>query len=276
MFRQKFQKKRYKKAPILKDTSNPDATINQKDYLTLKIDTENIRDNGIFLIANYLPKFILIISVLIIIFSFAIPAIYKGALSQEVQGEHISLAETSNYVATPENGYFNKLFAEKMKTQKEPDTESLNYEGTFEISIPSIDINSTVKANVNPDEKSYTKVLDQENMLAHYKGNAIPGNTGNVFIYGHSTYEYLFNANSKETRTAFTKLFKLNLGEKIYITRDGAKYTYTITKIFQVDPTRLDILDQENQDEKLLTLMTCGAPPGDSSRRFIVIAKQDE
>lgn len=180
------------------------------------------------------------------------------------------------YISAPESGYFSKVLAEEASTKNIIDDESQNYEGIFYLSIPSINItNAPIRANVaSVNQNDYNAILKK--YLAHFKGTVIPGKTGNVFIYGHSINEAYFKEDPTTPYVEFTKLFRLKIGEKIYIERDGIIYSYTIFKIKEVAPDRLDVLQLDNNLEKLVTLMTCGSPPGDSKSRLIVVARQDE
>lgn len=53
----------------------------------------------------------------------------------------------------------------------------------------------------------------------------------------------------------------------IFLTIDGETYEYSVSTIQTVKPTRIDII--EDQDEPLLTLVTCNH---DGSKRLIVQA----
>lgn len=180
------------------------------------------------------------------------------------------------FISSPESGYFSKVLATDSSTVNIVDDESQNYTGTFYLTIPSINIkNAPIKSNVpSTNESEYNALLKK--YLGHFKGTPIPGKQGNSFIYGHSINEAYFKEDPTTPYVEFTKLFKLKIGEKIYIDRDGITYSYTIFKIKEVEPDRLDVLQLDNKTEKLITLMTCGAPPGDSARRFIIVARQDE
>lgn len=180
------------------------------------------------------------------------------------------------FISSPDFGYFNKVISQNADNTNELDLESKNYNGIFKLTIPSINItNAPVKANVASSElNEYTQALKKN--LAHFAGTPIPGKPGNVFIYGHSINEAYFKEDPTNPYIEFTKLFRLKLGDKISIERDNVVYNYTIFKIKEVAPDRLDVLQLDNKSEKLLTLMTCGSPPGNSASRFIVVARQDE
>ncbi len=130
--------------------------------------------------------------------------------------------------------------------------------------IPKIRVDAPISWNV--PESDIVKEL--ENGVAHYKGTALPGQLGNVFITGHSSY-YLWAPGSY--KDVFALLNKLSAGDKIYIQYNGATFTYEVTNQQVVSPDKLDVLEQES--ENTLTLMTC-VPIGTSLNRLIVTAKQ--
>ena len=130
--------------------------------------------------------------------------------------------------------------------------------------IPKIRVDAPISWNV--PEADIVKEL--ENGVAHYKGSALPGELGNVFITGHSSY-YLWSPGSY--KDVFALLNKLSAGDKIYIQYGGATFTYEVTDQKVVAPDKLDVLEQT--PENTLTLMTC-VPVGTSLNRLIATAKQ--
>lgn len=201
------------------------------------------------------------------------PNIYNQSIISLVNDIDIKNA-AKEIIASPEVGYFSKILAEAKNHEPEIDNISASYKNDFQLKIPSINLNAKVKANVSDVESEYRKVLDVERKLAHYKGNPIPGQIGNTFIYGHSIQEYLFKENQNDPLVEFTKLFQMKLGDKIYVEIDNKTISYTVNKIKQIEPTDFSIL--QSDQKKMITLMTCGAPPGDSSYRWIVSGIQDQ
>jgi LPXTG-site transpeptidase (sortase) family protein len=172
----------------------------------------------------------------------------------------------SSYISDPGSAYFTKLLS-----SKGPDENTLDYEGTFYLTIDKIQINKApVTANVDSTkEEKYREALG--NGLAHFKGTNLPGGDGNTFIYGHSAAGDYAERNPQDVVTAFTRLFKLNIGDKIYIDFEDKTYEYTIKKIKEINPEDVKILTSNNT--KTLTLMTC-SPPGLSSKRLVITAVQ--
>jgi len=110
---------------------------------------------------------------------------------------------------------------------------------------------------------------DLSKSLIHYLPTSIPGQYGNVAIFGHSTLPQLYNP--KDYKTVFTYLSKLDIGDTININVEGKEYTYEVVDMFIVEPNEVSVLEQEF-DDSYLTLVTC-VPPGTYKERLIVKAK---
>lgn len=176
-----------------------------------------------------------------------------------------------NMISSPQSGYFSEVLAHSLTLRSE-DTISASYTKDFFLTIPKIGTNKArVKANVKSDVESvYKKAL--ENGLAHFKGSPIPGQAGNTFIYGHSITESVYRDNPNNPVVEFTKLGKINFGDKIYIDIDDKRISYTVNKVKIINPDETDILN--DQGGKTITLMTC-YPFGSNSKRLVVVANED-
>jgi len=134
------------------------------------------------------------------------------------------------------------------------------------LGIDKLKIQVPVAENVNGTDKAeYDRVLLTS--LAHYKGTALPGNTGNVFIFGHSS-----NDQKGKLNDVFAGLDKLTKNDKIKIYYHGITYSYSVSEKRVVEAKETSVLEQ-GQDKKL-TLMTCW-PVGTTDKRLIVTATQD-
>lgn len=138
----------------------------------------------------------------------------------------------------------------------------------FFISIPRLKIkNARVETEIDGTaENIYMKVLSRA--VAHFKGTALPGEDGNVFLFGHSMLPIIA---SSSYESIFTNLPKLREGDLIEVKYGGESLTYRIRKTAVVDPKDVGVLKQP-RDEKLLTIMTC-IPPGFGSDRFVAVAE---
>ncbi|MFC1729806.1 sortase [candidate division KSB1 bacterium] len=105
--------------------------------------------------------------------------------------------------------------------------------------------------------------------VVHYPGTAKPGQNGNVFLTGHSSY-YVWDKG--EFKDVFATLSKLEVGDRYYVYYDQSKYIYEVNEKKEVKPSNVDVLYQPN-DEKISTLMTC-TPVGTTLRRLIITADQ--
>ncbi|MDA1316828.1 MAG: class D sortase [bacterium] len=130
----------------------------------------------------------------------------------------------------------------------------------YTLSIPRLNL-SNLSVEVGGNDLSKT--------LIHYLPTSLPGQYGNVAIFGHSTLPQLFN--DKDYKTVFTYLPKMELGDKVTTHVEGNKYEYEVTDIFIVDPDEVSVLEQQF-NESYLTLITC-VPPGTYLQRLVVKAR---
>lgn len=138
----------------------------------------------------------------------------------------------------------------------------------FYLSIPSLNISAPVVADVDGNNKEvYFKAL--QNGVAQYKGTAKPGEGGNIFIFGHSSYYAWDPGHYKEI---FKNLEDIKIGAEIEITYRGKEYKYKVTQTKVVKPTDISSLAPTSSEQ--LTLMTC-VPPGTTTNRLIVVARPE-
>lgn len=130
----------------------------------------------------------------------------------------------------------------------------------YTLSIPKLNIK---KAQVVVGGEDLTK------SLVHYLPQSLPGEYGNVAIFGHSTLPQLYNP--KDYKTIFTYLSSLEKGDKIYVNIGDFEYQYEVTTLFIVKPKDISVLEQK-KDDSYLTLITC-EPPGTWLERLVVTAK---
>lgn len=132
----------------------------------------------------------------------------------------------------------------------------------YNLSIPKLRIQDAIVA-VGGEDLSKS--------LIHYPGTALPGKKGNAVIFGHSVLPIFFNP--KDYISIFSTLPTLKPGDEIDVSYDGISYVYRVEEMFEVLPTDIQILEQDESDS-FLTLVTC-VPPGDprKPRRLIVRAR---
>lgn len=108
-----------------------------------------------------------------------------------------------------------------------------------------------------------------ESGVVHYPGTASPGQAGNVFITGHSSY---FPWAVGDYKSIFARLGELNVGDEFWIYSGGDKHRYTIETKKEITPSDVTVLDQPVQ-KRIATLMTC-TPVGTTLRRLILVAQE--
>lgn len=116
-------------------------------------------------------------------------------------------------------------------------------------------------------ESDIQKSLEQG--VVHYPGTAKPGQAGNFFVTGHSSYYPWAPGGYK---TVFARLHMLSAGDDYWVYYGGDKHRYVIQSLTEVKPSNVDVLDQPG-DRRLSTLMTC-TPVGTTLRRLIVSAEE--
>jgi sortase A len=105
--------------------------------------------------------------------------------------------------------------------------------------------------------------------LVHFMPISMPGDNGNVVIFGHSTLPQLYNV--KDYKTIFTYLPSLNKGDRLIAKVNGVSYEYEINEMYVVKPDQVSVLNQD-YNQSTLTLITC-VPPGTFWNRLVVKAK---
>ena len=134
--------------------------------------------------------------------------------------------------------------------------------------IESLDIQAPIVYVEQTDEKVFQENL--RNGVVHYPGTALPGQYGNVYIFGHSS-DYPWARG--DYKTVFALLPRIQVGEQIKLTdREGNLYTYIVTQTFVAEPSDTHLLSQYNNEKKMLTLQT-SYPLGTALRRYMVIAE---
>lgn len=136
--------------------------------------------------------------------------------------------------------------------------------------IPIIDTDPAKLANADISTLEDAFQEDLKNGVIHFPGTADPGEMGNVFITGHSSYYLWDNGDYKDV---FARLNKLVVGDDIVVYYNQQKYTYKVREKREVKKDDVSILEQG--DGKILTLMTC-TPVGTNLRRLVIIAEQVE
>ncbi len=105
--------------------------------------------------------------------------------------------------------------------------------------------------------------------VVHYPGSARPGQAGNFFVTGHSSY---YPWDDGDYKDVFARLNDLNPGDTYSVYYGGDKHTYRVLSKKEVKPSDTSVLDQPT-DQRISTLMTC-TPVGTTLKRLIVRAEE--
>jgi LPXTG-site transpeptidase (sortase) family protein len=116
-------------------------------------------------------------------------------------------------------------------------------------------------------EEDIQQALEQG--VVHYPGTARPGQAGNFFVTGHSSYYPWASGNYK---TVFARLHNLEPGDEYYVYYGGDQHRYIVRSKKEVSPSDVGVLDQPI-NKRLATLMTC-TPVGTTLRRLILVAEE--
>lgn len=147
-----------------------------------------------------------------------------------------------------------------------PENDSMGTQNVpqfFYLSIKKLGIdNALVETNAQH--------LNPDNALGHYPRSAVPGETGNTFIFGHSVLPAFYNPSNY--KTMFSTIDRLDAGDEILIEYNNNKYRYLvegseIRKPMDVDP--LADFKPRYLNESTITLMSC-YPAGSKVMRILV------
>jgi len=105
--------------------------------------------------------------------------------------------------------------------------------------------------------------------IVHYPGTARPGQAGNFFVTGHSSYYPWAPGHYKNV---FARLHELAVGDEYWVFFGGDRHRYRIVQKKEVKSSDVTVLDQP-VDRRTATLMTC-TPVGTTLRRLIVTAEE--
>ncbi len=142
--------------------------------------------------------------------------------------------------------------------------------------IPKLNLNVPVVVPSNADllKEDWTALEEDiqsglQDGVVHYPGTAKPGQAGNFFVTGHSSY---FPWAPGKYKSVFARLGELNVGDEYWVYYGGDKYRYVISEKKEIKPSDVTVLDQP-VSKRVSTLMTC-TPVGTTLRRLILSAQE--
>ncbi|OGE74422.1 MAG: hypothetical protein A3I07_00705 [Candidatus Doudnabacteria bacterium RIFCSPLOWO2_02_FULL_42_9] len=157
------------------------------------------------------------------------------------------------------------FFGKIENTPNEPTDENLVEPNL--LVIDSLAVKAPIIYATDNDEKKFQE--DLRKGVVHFPDTAVPGESGNVYIFGHSS-DYLWSKG--DYKTVFATLPNIDIGAKIIISdHAGRGYTYEVKEKKVVDAKDLSVL-QQDESKYLLTLQT-SYPIGTAWKRYIVIAE---
>lgn len=173
-------------------------------------------------------------------------------------------------------GFFNEViiapFIQPGRANATPiiiDNDSIAASGKSEVIIPKINVEIPVIYGLNSNEES-TIQNNLEEGVVHYPSTEVPGENGNVAIFGHSSNNIF---NKGKYKFAFVLLHELKQDDIFYLTYKKKVYAYKVFTKKIVDPSQIEVLNDIPGETATATLITCD-PPGTSLHRLVVVGKQ--
>lgn len=187
----------------------------------------------------------------------------------KTQSESVLMVDNATVVGRTA-GFYNFEFSElKLKNTQTEEVMGVksnpNVPDYFFLTVPKLNIK-------NAKVESQSSSLNPDTSLGHYPGTALPGESGNTFIYGHSVLPWFFNPNNY--KTIFSTLGRLEPGDEFTITYNNNNLTYVVESIEELEPEKVDPLAEikpKYLNESTVVLMTC-SPPGTKLKRLLVNA----
>jgi LPXTG-site transpeptidase (sortase) family protein len=130
--------------------------------------------------------------------------------------------------------------------------------------IPSLGVHAPVIWAEEANDEVLLSALNHG--VVHDPTTSLPGESGNVFIAGHSSQSSIFRG---DYSMVFASLPRLQGGEKVMLTTATLRYEYRVEDVFRTHANDLSVMAHTKQPT--LTLMTCW-PIGTARDRFIVRA----
>ncbi len=132
-----------------------------------------------------------------------------------------------------------------------------------EVQIPKLGLVAPLHISVLPSQVIPTL----QSGVVHYADTALPGQIGNVVIFGHSS-DYPWSPGLY--KNVFALLDQLVAGDQIVVPYTTQKFVYEVVSAKVVKPTELSVLKKTSTPQ--LTLITC-YPVGTAQKRLVVIAR---
>ena len=148
-------------------------------------------------------------------------------------------------------------------------SDSITPSAQPEVIIPKINVQIPVNYGIKTTDESVIE-NSLETGVVHYPTTAVPGQKGNVGLFGHSSNNIF---NKGKYKFAFVLLKTLENDDTFYLTYNGKVYVYKVISKKIVDPSEVGVLNNVPGQTATATLITCD-PPGTSLKRLVVVGAQ--
>jgi sortase A len=126
-----------------------------------------------------------------------------------------------------------------------------NVKGTLAIlTIPKIGLKVAVVDGVDNKSLKYA--------VGHFKGTAMPGESGNCAIAGHRSYTY---------NKFFNRLGEIKIGDEFYMKTKAGEQRYVVFEVKIIEPSDTSVL--KDTKDTIVTLITCH-PPRIANKRLVI------
>ncbi|MDP4009728.1 MAG: sortase [Candidatus Shapirobacteria bacterium] len=142
----------------------------------------------------------------------------------------------------------------------------------FNIQIPKILATADVVPNVSPfDQNEYMNVL-KNNVVAHAKSTAFPGDGKgkSIYIFAHSSGQGVGGARNNPV---FYLLGQLKNDDEVFVNFKGQVFTYRVYEQKIAKPSDIEYLAYKDNEKEVLILQTCW-PIGTDWNRLLVFTQR--
>lgn len=149
-------------------------------------------------------------------------------------------------------------------------SQSKDYKDEVVQSVDRVEINSLgVSREIvwsvdpwNPDE--FLPIIEKS--VAHAKQSSLPGETGTVYLFGHSSTD------NQNLDPVFWNLYQVGEGDQINVYFNEVKYVYSVKSVSLVSQFDIDyILSSKMTSGESLVVQSCDLDPY-SGKRLLVFA----
>ncbi|GIP54113.1 class D sortase [Paenibacillus vini] len=180
----------------------------------------------------------------------------KELINQDLRNEYLVMSRAlDTELVDADTEVRDALDQNSDRTVSQPAEKKDKNQAIAVIKISKIDLELPVLEGATKTNMKYA--------AAHMKETTDLGEEGNAAIAAHRSHT---------KGRLFNRLNEVEVGDEILIEVKKGSYVYTVDKISVVKPTDVSVLDVEDPEERVLTLITCD-PLINPTHRLIVRAK---